>query len=88
MTSPRIRLSLRWLLVTVGVVGLALATFARLQARSRAFDALGSCYEARFAAEAKIKFDRRLRLLELSGKYRMASHRPWLPVESDLSEPK
>lgn len=91
MRLPRVRFTVRRLMVAVAVVGLLFG----MADRSRRFSAIADLYGG-YRVQASVTTPEEIRQLKEWNayrkafylKYRRAARYPWLPIESDPPEPK
>ena len=97
MQLPRVRYTVRQMMVVVLIVAIMLAIHVTLQRRRGRFERLSHyhiqsiriesiCFCAPY--ESDVLSDKALWHLKLSRKYGEAARRPWLPVSPDPPEPE
>ena len=95
MRLPRVRFTVRRMMVAVAVVAVPLGAITELKRRRDRFQWLGSYHAGKTGMQYINSFSPRPRFstprgywhYELSRKYMIAAERPWLPVDPDPPDP-
>jgi hypothetical protein len=91
MRLPRVRFTVRRLMVIVAIVGMAIGLSRWLWLRSLAFDRLAGFHSIRSNYGNPLDANVQMKLTyhnALWNKYRRAARHPWLPIEPDPPEPE